>query len=334
MTATRWITVGQVAGGLLLVLALAVAIAPGWFAPNSPAAEFDDRAYAPPTRLHVHDVHGWHAPFVYRMVLADRLARRYDADTSRRFAVRWFADGHLASIDPAAGPLLWFGADALGRDIASRVIDGAHRSLGVAALGALGALILGAFVGGWAGTRGGRTEALLMTLADFVIVLPGAYLVLVLRGALPLLLAPAVVFWLLAALFTLTAWPHVARGVRAIVATERARDYAESVRASGASDWRLLGHLLPAARGFLVVEIVLLIPALLVAEATVSFLGLGFIDAHPSWGTMINDASNASLIATAPWLLAPAVALFVVVLGVHLAGGRAPETALVTSSRS
>jgi peptide/nickel transport system permease protein len=327
-------TAAQIAGALLLAVVAAVAVAPGWFAPNPPGAQLTDRTYAPPTRLHVHDADGWHAPFVYREVLADRLSSRYAADTSRRFTVRWFTGGRLASVDAAAGPLLWLGADALGRDIASRVIDGAHRSLGVTAIGACGALLLGALIGGWAGTRGGRTESWLMTLADFVIVLPGAYLVLVLRGALPLVLSTSLVFWLLAALFTLTAWPHVARGVRAIVATERARDYAEAVRASGASDWRLLGHLLPAARGFLLVEIVLLVPALLIAEATVSYLGLGFLDAQPSWGTMITDASNVSLIATAPWLLAPAAALFVVVLGVHLAGGSAPETALVTSSRS
>jgi peptide/nickel transport system permease protein len=334
MTGTPARRFAEIAGAVLLALIAAVAAAPQVFTVNPPDTSLTDRTYAPPTRLHIHDAAGWHAPFMYREVIGDRLERRYTEDHRERYTVRWFVDGHLASVDAAAGPLLWLGADAIGRDIASRVTDGAHRSLGVAVIGTCGALLLGALLGGWAGVRGGRTDAWLMTLADFVIVLPGAYLVLVLRGALPLVLSSSLVFWLLAALFALTAWPHAARGVRAIVATERARDYAEAARASGAGDWRLLGHLLPAARGFLLVEIVLMLPALLVAEATVSFLGLGFMDTQPSWGTMINAASSATLIATAPWLLAPAAALFLVVLGVHLVGGSAPETALVTSSRS
>jgi hypothetical protein len=132
-----------------------------------------------------------------------------------------------------------------------------------------------------------------MLAADFLLALPGAYLVLVLRGVLPPVLETGEVFVLIAALFALSAWPHAARGVRAIVASERARDYALAARAAGAGPWRLATrHLLPAARGFLAVEVVLLVPALLVAEATVSYLGLGFSDTQASWGTMMQDAAT------------------------------------------
>src|SRR4029077_15058912 len=95
------------------------------------------------------------------------------------------------------------------------------------------------------------------------------------------------VFWLMGGLFAVSAWPHVARGVRAIVAAERTRDYAEAARASGAGPLRVAWHLVPAARGFLAVQIVLLVPALLVAEATVSYFGLGFVEPSASWGTML-----------------------------------------------
>jgi peptide/nickel transport system permease protein len=172
--------------------------------------------------------------------------------------------------------------------------------------------------GGLAGTLGGRADTALMLLADFLLALPGAYLILVLRGLLPPVLSTQEIFTITAALFAFAAWPHASRGVRAIVAAERTREYAEAARACGAGSWRLMRHLLPAARGFLAVELVLLVPALLVAEATVSYLGLGFADAEASWGTMLQDAANVHVLVEAPWLLAPAVGLFLVVLGAQL----------------
>jgi peptide/nickel transport system permease protein len=275
---------------------------------NSPAEQFRDRAFAPPMRVHVRGV----MPCVHPQMLRDRLLREYDEDRSTC----------VSPTDRAHGPVLLLGADSLGRDVFSRLLYGAQLSLGVALAGALGALAVGALIGGLAGALGGRVDRALMILADFIIVLPGVYLVLVLRAALPQVLTKGQVFWLMALLFAVAAWPHVARGVRAIVATERTKDYAEAARALGAGHFRLLAHLLPAARGFLAVEIVLLLPALLVAEATISYLGLGFAEPTPSWGTMLYEASNVSGMLRAPWMLAPAAALFIVVLIVQGLAGK------------
>jgi peptide/nickel transport system permease protein len=112
----------------------------------------------------------------------------------------------------------------------------------------------------------------------------------------------------------------VARGVRAIVRSERRLDYALAAEALGASRARLLvRHLLPAARGFIGVEITMLVPAFVVAEATLSYVGLGFPDAVASWGTMLHDAANVRVFVDFPWLLSPALAMFAVVLGLNLA---------------
>lgn len=315
----------------LAAIALAALFAPV-IAPNRPTEQFADRAYAPPMRIRLHDRAGWRAPFVYPQVLENRVMRQYRDDESRPTPLAWLSGGTIVSIPASAGPLLILGADALGRDVFSRVVEGAGLSLGVAALGTFGALMIGAIVGGFAGAHGGRLDRGLMLVADFLLVLPGAYLVLVLRRTLPLVLSVPAVFALVSALFALSAWPHVARGVRAIVAAERARDYADAARASGASLFRLLRHLLPATRGFLVVEILLLVPSLLVAEVTVSFFGLGFPAPTASWGTMLQDAWSASAMSDAPWLLAPAVALFVVVYSLHLAGGTRTEHALLAGA--
>jgi peptide/nickel transport system permease protein len=158
--------------------------------------------------------------------------------------------------------------------------------------------------------------------------LPAIYVALVLRAVLPLVLPPSTVFILLIAIFTLLGWPIVARGVRAIVLVEREREYAVAARAAGASDRRvLLRHLLPASFGFLKTQASLLVPAFILGEATLSYVGLGFPNTVPTWGTMLQDASNVALLGDAPWSLAPAAGIFAVVLGVNLLAqseGRAP----------
>jgi peptide/nickel transport system permease protein len=310
----------RAAAAFLLALVLMAALAP-WVSANSPERLFDNRAYAPPMRVHVRDAHGWHGPFVYRQSLVDRSGRVYVEDRSQRLPLQWFSNGRLLSIDASGGPLLLCGADALGRDLCARLIHGARLSLGVAVLGACGALLLGALLGAAAGTAGGRLETLVMTAADFVLVLPVVYLVIVLRATRPLFIDTSEVFVLMAGLFACAAWPDVARGVRSILATERTRDYAAAARAAGAGPFRLIGHLLPAAYGFLRIEFVLLIPALLVAESSLSFVGFGFEGAIPSWGGLLKEGETVSAMYSAPWLLLPAAALFLVVLALQTLAG-------------
>jgi len=319
--------------GLILVCGAMTVLAPA-LAPNPPSTPFEDRSYAPPMRIHLWHDGRWRGPFVYPQVLRNRIMREFDEDRSAPAPLRWFADGRVVSIDPSHGPLLLAGGDAIGRDMWSRLLHGARRSLGVVLVGASGALVLGVVIGGLAGTMGGRVDDWLMLAADFVVVLPGAYLVLVLRSVLPSVLEPAEIFVWMAAVFAFAAWPHVARGVRAIVAAERAREYAEAARASGAGVPRLMRQLVPAARGFLLVELVLLVPALLVAEVTVSFLGLGFPERAASWGTLLQGAAQVTVLSQAPWVLAPAIAVFVVTLALHLAGGSRLERSTLVLSRS
>src|SRR5258707_1137102 len=159
-----------------------------------------------------------------------------------------------------------------------------------------------------------------MRATDFVMVLPAMYVALALRAVLPLVLSAQEVFWLLAAIFAILGAPFIARGVRSIVRTERRLEYAVAAEALGANAVRLLlRHLLPATRGFVAVQITLLVPAFIVAEATLSYVGLGFPEPVASWGTMLHEAStNIRVFADFPWLLSPAAAMFLVVLGVNL----------------
>ncbi|MGE5199568.1 MAG: ABC transporter permease, partial [Rhodospirillaceae bacterium] len=302
-------------------VALAAALAPA-LSPNRPEHRFPDRAFAPPMRVRVIDDEGrWRAPFVYPIRLADRLERRYEEVRTDAVPIAWFSRGVVARLsDERMGPWLPLGADGSGRDVFARLVHGARLSLAVALAAALGALLIGTLVGGAAGAAGGTVDEALMRLSDFVVVLPAMYVVLSLRAALPLVLPPAQVFALVTGILALVGWPIVARGVRAIVAGERERDYAQAAVALGAGRARLLlRHLLPAARGFLAAQAALLVAAFILAEATLSYVGLGFPDPSVSWGVMLQEAANVSALADAPWTLAPAAGIFLVVLGVNLA---------------
>jgi peptide/nickel transport system permease protein len=317
----------RTAWSLLGVIALAALGAP-WLAPNPPNRRFDELLYASPTRVHVWQK-GMNAPFIHPTRVVSRLERRFEVDSSQRVTLRWLTDGVLVTADADAGaPLLLLGADAYGRDIFSRLLHGARATLAVALVSALLATLLGACIGGVAAYAGGWIDAVLSRVSEFVLVLPAIYVALVLRAVLPLVLPPSTVFILLIGIFSLLGWPIIARGVRAIVLVEREREYAVAARAAGAHDGRvLLRHLLPASGGFLKTQASLLVPAFILGEATLSYVGLGFPSTVPTWGTMLQDASNVALLGDAPWALAPAAGIFVVVLGVNLLAqseGRTP----------
>ena len=310
-TAARPKTGSRLTAGEAVFVALAVfVIVAPWIAPYDPGRQFAGYPYAPPMRPHVVDAGGTlHAPFGYPLRLVDPIERRYEEDRTRRAT---FAAG-----DP------WFllGSDALGRDVLSRVLTGARLSLGVALLSTLFALSIGALAGAAAGYGRGWIDALVMRVADVVIVLPAIYLVLALRGVLPIHLSDLQVFSALVLVLTVIGWPNAARGVRGIVLVEREAEYAEAARALGASAWRvILRHLVPATRGFLVVQTTVLVPAFIMAEATLSFVGLGFATPTPSWGAMLGDVAAVQVAAESPWLLAPAAAIVIAVFVVHTAG--------------
>ena len=158
-----------------------------------------------------------------------------------------------------------------------------------------------------------------MAVTDFVLVLPAIYVVLALRAAMPLVLSVWQVFWTLTLVLAAAGWPLVARGVRGIIAAERDKEYAEAAHSIGASPWRILQrHLLPATPGFLVGIETMMLPAFVVAEGTLTLVGLGFPVPAASWGAMLRDAWQGAAFTDAPWLMAPAVALAVTVLATQL----------------
>jgi peptide/nickel transport system permease protein len=308
-------------GGAILFVAVVSTLGASRLAPHAIDEKFPGLLNAPPTRLHVRDDAGtWRAPFIYPWRRVSQLEQRYEEDRAAPVPLAWLDAGRLVrSSDERRAPLLLIGADSSGRDVFSRLLFGARLSLGLALFAAVGSTMIGACIGGIAGYVGGAVDDAMMRASDVILVLPAMYVVLALRSMMPLVLGSSTVFLLLAAIFAIVGSPFISRGVRAIVRTERGLDYAVAAVSLGAGHVRLLArHLLPAAGGFVVVELTMLVPAFIVAEATLSYVGLGFPDTTASWGTMLQDASSVRAFTDFPWLLSPAAAMFVAVLGLNL----------------
>ncbi len=299
------------ATALLLALAV-IAVAAPWMAPYDPGATFRGYRHAPPMPPRLSE-----GLAVYPLTSESLLEERFSEDRTRTVALPWSAS--------RSEPVFLLGADKSSRDVLSRLLVGARLSLGVGLVSVLLAAVLGALLGGWAASRGGWIDEAVMRVSDFVLVLPVLYVVLILRAVLPLVLSPTSVFLLMAGIFPLVGWPFVARGVRAIVAREREREYVLAARSLGASRARILWrHLLPACVGHIAVQASLLLPAFILAEAALSYVGLGFPDTVPTWGTMLREAADVNELSRFPWTVTPALAIFLVTLATNLALQRRP----------
>lgn len=228
---------------------------------------------------------------------------------------------------PPLSPTHLLGTDRLGRDLLSRTIDGTQVSMSVALASQLVVILIGLPIGALAGWFGGRTDTLLMRFTDvfyafpeilFIIIVTTAFISTpvgkILNGLLLVMLA-----------ISLSAWVTMARLMRAQVLSLRNREFVEAARAMGVSDFRILTrHVLPNAIGPIVVAVSLGIPAAILAESTLSFLGIGIQMPRASWGSLIDDGTE--IMARAPWVvIPPVVALVVTVIGFTLLGDAARD---------
>jgi len=300
-----------------LVLVHAAALGAGLLAPHDPLTQYRDFALAPPTRVRLIDAAGrWYVwPFVYRWT-RDSVTGRYVEDTSHRYALhllnrRLQGDGSLRLMAVARPARLFLlGTDEYGRDQFSRLLHGARVSLTAGLAATLVTITIGLLLGGLAGFLGGTVDRLIMRLAELCLALPWLYLLLAVRSVLPLDLPSELALALIVGLIALIGWSRPAALVRDAVRVTRTRDFVTAARGLGASNVHLLRrHLLPAASGVVLTQAALLVPQFILAEATLSFLGLGIAEPTPSWGNMLAAAQQYHVLVSHWWMLAPGIAL-------------------------
>ena len=353
MSRRRWLRRrARLLAGLCIVLSFyAAAAAADFLAPYDYRAQSRRELSAPPTPLHFRDAAGhWHArPFIYARRLTDPLARTYAEDTARTYPLTLFPRGysyrlfgiitterHLFGVQLAAqteqqtgapldntdaAPRLYLlGTDGSGRDRCSRLLRATRFSLLVGPLGTLLAGALGILIGCIAGYSGRTPDTLLMRTADAMLALPDLVLILAARAAFPIKLEATEAAALLVAIFVAVGWAEMARVTRGLVLALRRREFVLAAVSLGLTQPRILfRHILPNAARPLGVQLSLMLPAFLLTETALSYLGVGVQEPEASWGNMLVAAGDLNQLTAQPFvLLAPAFAIFIFVLGVRL----------------
>jgi peptide/nickel transport system permease protein len=299
----RWIL------GFLGALHTAVLFA-AFIAPYHFARQHRDFPFAPPTRLHWIDPTGrLHLrPFVYGLK-TDPATNLYREDPTQFYPLEFFRRGRLFGV-PQPGVIFLFGSDAYGRDVLSRVLYGGQVSLFTGLAAAFLSLSLGLVFGLAAGFYSGWPDQILMRSGELFLALPWLYLLLAARAFLPLHIDTVQAFLLLSVIIGTVGWVRPARLIRGVVLSGREHGFVLAARGFGASDIYLIRrHILPLTFSVVVTQATLLIPQYILAEVTLSFLGLGVGEPVPSWGNMLADARQYHTLVSHAWMVAPGLAM-------------------------
>jgi peptide/nickel transport system permease protein len=308
----------------LLAAFLGLILFAGFFAPYDFAAQERDQPFAPPTALHFVDAQGnVHVrPFIYNLVASPANGGAAQTDLAHPYPVHFFVVGkpykiaglitsrvHLFGVE-APGRIFLMGSDGFGRDQFSRFLYGGQISMLAGLIAAILSVSIGAFAGGIAGYYGGWIDEVLMRGGELFLALPWLYLLFAVRAALPLHISQWQVFLLLISVMGLIGWARPARLIRGVVLSARERNFVLAARGFGASDAYLLRrHVLPQTYSVMLTQVTLLVPQYVLAEVTLTFLGLGVGEPMPSWGALLSSLQQYSVLSSYWWMFLPALFL-------------------------
>lgn len=324
--------VGLAILGLLCLIAIFAEIV----APYQPAQRNTRYLSSAPMAIHLFDDQGnLHRPFVYAQVnKRDPVTLRMTAveDRTQIWPIALFVRGapyHLWGLIPAdihlfgveGGFVHLFGTDTLGRDLFSRTMYATRISLSIGLVGVLVSFVVGTIIGGIAGFFGGTVDFVIMRIIEFKRSIPTLPLWLALSAALPRDWSSLQIYIAITFLLALISWTHLARTVRSKLLALREEEFVIAARLAGCSDARLIWrHLLPSFMSFLIVDVTIAFPEVLLAETSLSFLGLGLREPVESWGVLLYAAQNIRSIAHLPWLLIPGAFVIFAALAFNFLG--------------
>ncbi len=316
-------------------LYIAAVFAP-FFAPYHYDDQAVDKLWSAPTKVHFFDREKkmYFKPFVYGQTMTvDKYFRRvYSEDRTKVYPLRFFVRGFkyrlfgLVSSDlhlfgTNKGRIYLLGADLKGRDIFSRIIYGARISLSIGIIGSLISFALGILLGSISGYYGGKIDTLLMRIVEMIMMLPGFYLMLALRAALPPHLSTTQIYLWMVVVFSFIGWASLARVIRGQALSLRERDYVYAAKAMGIADLKIIiRHIIPHTFSYAIVAIVLSIPGYILSESALSLIGLGIQEPEASWGNLLSAAMGIVNIKLYPWILFPGIFIIVATMCFYVIG--------------
>ncbi len=321
---------------VLILLLYASILICEFLAPYNLHARHTDFIYAPPQAVHLFHEGSFVGPFVYGFdyrLNMENLSREFTPNPEKIQKLRFFCqgetyrfwglvEGSFRFVCPAEdGTLFLLGTDRLGRDMLSRIIYGARISLTIGLVGISLSFLLGIIIGGLAGYYGGWVDNVTQRGIEIVRSFPEIPLWMSLSAILPVTWSPIGVYFGLTIILALLDWPGLARAVRSKLLSLREEDFCTAAQLMGASPARIIGrHLLPSFTSHLIASVTLSIPAMILGETALSFLGLGLRPPVTSWGVLLSEAQNINVVVLYPWLMIPVIPVIVVVLAFNFIG--------------
>ena len=325
-------------GGSVLVIFYLGAIFCGFVAPYDRFHRNSDYSFGQPTRITFINADGKftlrpHVFAYHRARNPETLQLEFTVDKSRRYPIRLFNRGveyefwglfktklHLFGVQEP-GYIYLLGTDKLGRDIFSRILYGARVSLTIGLIGVSLSFLLGCLFGGISGYYGGTVDTLIQRVIEYLISIPTIPLWMALAAAIPREWPPLRVYFAITVILSIVGWCGLARVVRGKLISLREEDYVLAARIAGEREMRIITrHLLPSFMSYLIVNLTLAIPSMILGETALSFLGLGIRAPAVSWGVLLNEAQQVQVVVLYPWLLFPGLFVIITVLAFNFLG--------------
>jgi len=325
-------------GAVMVVLLAVLSLFSDFFSPTDPMELNLQGSFTPPQRIHFVDEAGtWHLrPFTYLQYVdldLETFAPIWSEDRSQTYDLKFFVRGweykllglipmdlHLYGVEEG-GTVYILGTDKFGRDVWGRACRAGRISLSMALFGTLISIAAGSVLGVVSGYYGGWIDNLLQRFVEMVRSFPQLPLWMALSAIIPPTWDSLSIFVMMSIIFALLSWTTLAREVRGKVMAFRETDFILAAKEMGASDARIIFvHLYPNCLSHIIVVLTMSIPSIIMAEAFLSFLGIGIQEPWVSWGLMMHSAQNLETLGGHPWIMIPVVFIVVAVLGFNFLG--------------